>query len=47
MDGWIGDWVNKWTNGLLDKWIGRGGTGGDINGQMDGLGDVRMDEWPG
>lgn len=31
--------MNKWTNGLLDKWIGRGGTGkGDINGQMDGLG---------
>ena len=31
-------WVNKWTNGLLDKWIGGGGTSGDINGQMDGLG---------
>ena len=37
--------MNKWTNGLLDKWIGGGGTSGDINGQMDGLGDVWMDEW--
>ena len=37
--------MNKWTNGLLDKWIGGGGTCGDINGQMDGLGDVWMDEW--
>ena len=39
--------MNKWTNGLLDKWIGRGGTSRDMNGQMDGLGDVWMDEWLG